>query len=652
MAGETPENWAAEYISWPGNTLYPDDDTYPDYSSGVSSSATPVHGYAGSVWERVTDTSSIDAMLQATQNLTNAIKSIPTSLDRVVGVENGKVINATVVAQLFSRYVTAQEGEFVKLQAGQIAANAIGASHIQAGAIDGTVITGATIRTNSGNPRVEMTKEALSAYNSSGTQTFRVRADDGSVYIRGDLGLTDNWSTGKFQAISRGQQVYSYSNGGMYGWVRRLTPGMLFQATSPLRWPGVVTMADGWDPQRWIRSYELLLQAPTQNRSRPPILVHSETGLRYALNDSNDVSFRITPRGGAWASTTYSMSIVNNSNDGRGFYAYANNSVNESGYYSYFAANADNGLQSYKDTHYFHARGGDSSGILWNNYYNTTASGGNATAQFSVTPTNFMYASRSGANRHTRITIADGGYSTQFFANSSGVGLQIDNGGQFWINQSGQAQWYNTVKSFQMDVPEVTKQTGQTLVHIVTESPWNGIEYWETVTADENGEAEWLLPEYVSQIASEVTPRAVLATCSTGTAAATLEKVFGRFVVYVSEATPGARVSLLVKMGRIIPDMAYKDEDGYVNQWTDAVPQVWQPLPPSPYEYEAGRLTYSYNADDGGLGPVTQAHMKEMEAALVEEISPTTPEDLAPKPEALEVEEEVDDGQGYADTVF
>lgn len=66
------------------------------------------------------------------------------------------------------------------------------------GAIDGKTITGALIRTGSSNNRVQLDSLGLTAYNSSGTETVRISALDGTLSATGSLsaiGVAKDWLT-------------------------------------------------------------------------------------------------------------------------------------------------------------------------------------------------------------------------------------------------------------------------------------------------------------------------------------------------------------------------------------------------------------------------------------------------------------------------
>ena len=72
-----------------------------------------------------------------------------------------------------------------ELDGGRIEANTIRAEHLTADAIDGKVITGATVQTARNGRRVVMNEQGMSAFDDSGAEQVRIRADES--FFRGDL---------------------------------------------------------------------------------------------------------------------------------------------------------------------------------------------------------------------------------------------------------------------------------------------------------------------------------------------------------------------------------------------------------------------------------------------------------------------------------
>lgn len=171
-----------------------------------------------------------------------------------------------------------------------------------------------------------------------------------------------------------------------------------------------------------------------------------------------------------------------------------------------------------------------------------------------ISDNNFSYL---GVGRNWLSFAMLGNKNTGVWADSNSISLawrlnpriQLDNAG---IHMTGD-------KRFTMPVPKLTKERGGLwLSHVCTESPYDGVEYWENLTLDSSGHADWALPDYVPRIASPVAPWVVFAS---GTATATLDKSNpDEWVVRVS-GDPGAPVDVLVKGARMV-DFGDMDEDG------------------------------------------------------------------------------------------
>ena len=86
---------------------------------------------------------------------------------------------------------------------------------------------------------------------------------------------------------------------------------------------------------------------------------------------------------------------------------------------------------------------------------------------------------------------------------------------------------------------------GKVLMHSCTESPWPGVEYWDTVTVGPDGTVEVTLPDYFNALHRPDLPLAVL--CSGPGSPWAARVAGGRFTVH---GTPGSTVSWLVKAVR------------------------------------------------------------------------------------------------------
>lgn len=136
-------------------------------------------------------------------------------------------------------------------------------------------------------------------------------------------------------------------------------------------------------------------------------------------------------------------------------------------------------------------------------------------------------------------------------------------------------------KNFVMRVPRLTDERGMWLRHTSTESPHHGIEYWQNIVLDGNGEGAWPLPDYLPLIASPTAPRVVLCSPDRGTAAGRLDTSGETWTVRVT-GQPGAAVAVLLKLARVLDDRT--DEHGNV-AWRDSEEDpVW--VLPRPYTPE------------------------------------------------------------------
>lgn len=168
-----------------------------------------------------------------------------------------------------------------------------------------------------------------------------------------------------------------------------------------------------------------------------------------------------------------------------------------------------------------------------------------------------------------------GNKNTGVWSDSSGVAFAWRLNPRIYLDNAGIHMTGN--KQFTMPVPRLTKEKGLWLSHACTESPYDGIEYWENLTLDDSGHASWVLPDYVPLIASPVAPWVVFAS---GTATATLDKSNpDEWVVRVS-GDPGAAVDVLVKGARMV-DFGDVDENGEPLLRDDSRKSRWE-LPPNP----------------------------------------------------------------------
>lgn len=145
---------------------------------------------------------------------------------------------------------------------------------------------------------------------------------------------------------------------------------------------------------------------------------------------------------------------------------------------------------------------------------------------------------------------------------------------QIWLDNNGIHM--NPEKKFTMQVPRMSKEKGLWLSHSCTESPYDGVEYWENLTLDESGRARWSLPDYVPRIASPVAPWVVFAS---GTAAAEIDRSDPDLWAVTVTGEPGARVDVLVKGARMV-NTGEDDADGEPIMKDNARKTNWELGPP------------------------------------------------------------------------
>ncbi|MDN5606296.1 MAG: hypothetical protein L0G59_12915, partial [Kocuria sp.] len=150
------------------------------------------------------------------------------------------------------------------IEADHISANAITADKINAGAIDGKLITGARIRTSASGARVELNSEGLKAYRSNGAVVLNTDTSDGSIDMTGRLSQTIGDRTitvggdygGGPGIIWSDSNIYVYPPGVRYG----NDPGNTSVMTTLVQGPGtnsgnsyldLVERGDGFDLRAW-----------------------------------------------------------------------------------------------------------------------------------------------------------------------------------------------------------------------------------------------------------------------------------------------------------------------------------------------------------------------------------------------------------------
>ena len=393
-------------------------------------------------------------------------------------------VNTAVVQELWSRIIHATSGELERITAGMLAANSVTADALRAGAIDGMLITGATVQTSASGTRVVLNADGFSAYRANGSRSVYIDSSTGAVTIDGNVGISDAWSRTRFVDIGDSS---SDSRRGV---------GLEFTSLETT-WasPGLMTI----DMNSGVPG--LNLQAPMTTAGTAPYIRLSSSGFEMWSGSIGTYLNSST----VWSGKKNAFSSRLESD---GFRVYGNGNMNSSAFY--------------------------------------TGNGG-----FSL---------RSWSNTNVSVWGAD-----------TGVVIGFDSGHYSWWGPNGMSTIGG--KNFVMTVPRLSEQRGGMMLrHASTESPWDGVEYWQTLELDADGAGTWVLPDYVPRIASPVAPAAVLCSTSSGPAAATLTRGQDEWTVTVT-GEPGATVSLLVKAGRILD----RPTDG---TWYDRSGESLWVLPP------------------------------------------------------------------------
>ena len=463
-----------EYVSWPA-TVTPGRDTYLHHGTQADASTT-VHSPRGWEWEEVTEgLDKLRAAIDLAQGVTRFTR-IDTSQLRVTDTA---FINEAVIQKIWTRVVTAEEGEFAKLKAGMIEAHEVVADQVRAGAIDGMTITGALIRTATSGARIELDTAGLRAYRPNGTPSFSINSSTGHVYVDGDIRRTDSWSYCAFAD-------YTYEVNGRYvdtntnGW--KVGVGLdMNRLNNPARWAGALMLYERPDGL-----LQVSLRAPgdaTYNAGSLP---------RVSL-DEERVGLLVGP---------YKLTV---GSDG----------LNAS------APGADFTVDSHGLAFWFGDKSKDTT-ALWcgETGFNLRAKNDKDLAVWG----------RDGA----LIVGVDAHHYTQ------------------WTR--GQATWSYGGHHIAGDKTFAARHPlhpdDQLLVHASTESPWDGIEYWGTLTLDDQGRGEALLPDYVPALHRRGAPTAVLLTTDHGTAHTTGWDRQSTTIPVTGE--PGATVQWLLKAARVV----------------------------------------------------------------------------------------------------
>lgn len=399
-------------------------------------------------------------------------KFLQLTTDQLTVTGNASFVDLTA-KHVWSRIVSAEEGEFEKIRAGMLGANSVTADTIQVGALNGQVITGAVVQTSvAANRGLKITDSGMQVFDSTGWKSLDIDAASGNIQIFGRIGRKDSWSECYFNDIvSRDSGKDVAPSGARYG------VGLAFNSLQDDWWDGVITIMKASDG-----SPSLTMQGPLKKSdgTMSPYITVGTTAISMYTTAGSSFSFNA-------------------------------NGVFFNGSAAYWYSTG---------AELAYGKRGAASGSLWV-----------AATQYRLRPTSWSV----------------GG----LWASPTAVTMEYNSSNQVWIGSDGVHMTGN--KAFTMRVPGETVEHGLWLNHKCTESPYDGIEYWESVVLGEDGCARWVLPDYVPKIASVKAPWVVFA--GGGASAVLVRGGYGVgagawYVDVVGE--PGAVVPVLVKGARMI----------------------------------------------------------------------------------------------------
>lgn len=442
--------------------------------------------------------------------------------DQLTVTGNASFVNATA-HHVWTEIITAGQGEFEQIKAGMLAANAVTASNIQAGAIDGQVITGATVQTSRKNyDGIKIDSSGIRAYDGrSNNTTFQVDAATGKVKVFGNVGIQDSWSIAEFTDIV---EVQSGNDVGQRG--DRWGVGIIMNSkTFSYKYPALITYKE--DPT--ISGGILYLQAPSSYDNGTPNMRLATSGLSVYSGKTS----------------TWQMNL---------------------------------------------SRSGFSAGAAGKGSINVT--------DYAITATAGGYDPHLYLQGKKFWVVSPQDSDIGVWGSPTSTTISWSKSSQAYVNSSG----FHTVgsKNFVMRVPGEWQKRHMMLQHASTESPHDGIEYWENVKLDDTGRATWTLPSYIPKIASPTAPWIVL-TSSTASARL-IQTGYGvdaaPWSVEVS-GKPGETVAVLVKGARQLDE--WDSETDQVSLRDRSRESEWV-LPPTTPWGEDGDSAVVYDSR-GGYGP-------------------------------------------------
>lgn len=480
----------------------------------------------GSVWAEVEDNPALSSAAKLAAATLQAARKYPVGTNQIIAVGDLQDPAAQTIA--------AGVGRFLKIEANQIIAGSgnfdeavvrklwtqiitaregvfdkIKSNMIAVGALDGQQITGATIRTANSGRRVVMDANGLRIEGGrDGDDAFRIDAVSGRVTMTGGIVSRDDWSWVNFSDW--------YLVGGNNGNIGDLGMGIGFnRSVSPAKFPGGMYLFK-------------TLGGELGTAVTPP----HDPGLQGG-------QMQLLPYEFSWGGEQCGLRI-------------------EREYFQLSAARGGIYLSAKTTQMTLRSTYGRTNLIL----------GGQGAAAFvqlgdsSDTGTGY-----SAGHGWAQVCTLNGFRSNGYFSvKGTTASLWSKDGGQFLSVSPNGLSSSGRTKQFIMHVPRMSNEHGgKMLRHKCSESPYDGIEYWTTLTLDDKGTGSWDLPDYVPVIASRRAPWAVLATASRGQVNATLDRGESLYQVHVS-GEPGAEVSVLVKGARIVE---MEGAAGGVSRWKD-----------------------------------------------------------------------------------
>ena len=475
MAGK-----ATEYIPWPGPGMPPGERTNPG-GNKTAPDTKVVHGRYG--WEWTEDDSQAAGDVKAAVDAAKGIQRfINISTDQLT-VTGTAFINEAIIQKIWTRIITAKEGEFGKLKAGMVEAHRVIADEVKAGAIDGMTITGALFQTKKYGqyPRISISSDGMYVWDKNNRNTLSIN-NDGTIWLDGQVGINDSWSWARFVDLYANDTGKDIGRDG-----RKVGVGIEFQRTNnPYPKSGNITILESaaGEPR-------LDLQAPSRNAAGdPPHLSLLEKGLYIEAGNN-------------WAEV-----------DAEGFWAGAGGKpVLWCGQNEFFLRTMEYASST------FGVRGGRGGvKMAWdeNCYVAAYTVAGSQTVNIR--------------SHDSRVVVSQ---------NANEAGNYIHMSADTWVH----ARFGANNKTFIIEHP--LDPYGKMLLHSCTESPWPGVEYWDTVTVGEDGTVEVVLPDYFNALHRPDLPLAAL--CSGPGSPWATRVSMGRFTVH---GEPGTTVSWLVKAVR------------------------------------------------------------------------------------------------------